>query len=276
MPGAMPPGGTCPQPRPVGRVQWLGAWTLFLREMRRYFKEGRDTILAPAFQALVYFVVLVFALGPDRGTDEGEALLSHAVPGLVLMSVLFRSTETTAFSLLYDRMEGIISDVLMAPLGPAETTAAYALAGAASGLVTGGVVLVGAMLAWPISPAHPWALPVFAALSALMMSLTGVLLGLHCEKWDHLAAAFVFVLTPLTVLSGVFVPVDQLPAVVASVIRLNPVFHAIDGFRYGFLGTSTSAGAVDPALSLAVVAGTAVVLWACCGVLIHRGYKLKP
>ena len=270
----MPLGRTGPQPRAVGRILWLGAWTLFVRELRRYFKEALETVLAPAFQALVYFVVLVFALGPDRGTAEGDALLSYAVPGLVLMSVLFRASETTAFSLLLDRMEGIISDVLMAPLGAAEMTAAYALAGAISGLVTGGVVLAGAMLAWPMWPAEPWALPVFAALSALMMSLAGVLIGLWCDKWDHLAAAFVFILTPLTFLSGVFAPVDQLPAAVASIIRFNPIFHAIDGFRYGFLGTS--AGATDPAFSLAVVAGTAAVLGACCGVLIHRGYKLKP
>ena len=67
-----------PQPRAVGRIQWLGAWTLFLRELRRYFKEALETVLAPAFQALVYFVVLIFALGPDRGTAEGNALLSYA------------------------------------------------------------------------------------------------------------------------------------------------------------------------------------------------------
>jgi len=261
-----------PQPRPVGYVAWLGAWTLFLRELKRYLKEALETVLAPAFQALVYFVILVFALGPDRGTAEGSALLSHAVPGLVLMAVLFRAAETTAFSLLFDRMEGVISDVLMAPLGAAEMTAAYALAGALSGLVTGGVVLAGAMLAWPMWPAQPWALPAFAALSALMMSLTGVLIGLYCDKWDHLAAAFVFVLTPLTFLSGVFAPVDSLPAPLDSIIRFNPIFHAIDGFRYGFLGGS----AVDPTLSLAVVAGTAAVLWAWCGLLIQRGYKLRP
>src|SRR3954469_3412808 len=149
------------QPRPVGYVAWLCAWSLFLMELKRYFKEALETVLAPAFQALVYFVVLVFALGPVRGTAEGDALLSYAVPGLVLMAVLFRASETTAFSLLLDRMEGIISDVLMAPLGAAEMTAAYALAGAISGLVAGGVVLAGAMLAWPMWPAEPWALLVF-------------------------------------------------------------------------------------------------------------------
>jgi ABC-2 type transport system permease protein len=80
------------------------------------------------------------------------------------------------------------------------------------------------------------------------------------------------VLTPLTFLSGVFAPVDSLPAPLDQIIRFNPIFHAIEGFRYGFLGTS----GVNPALSLAVVAGTAAVLWAWCGLLIQRGYKLRP
>lgn len=261
-----------PRPRAIGRIHWMGARTLFRRELSRYLKEALETVLAPAFQTLVYFIVLVFALGPERGTEEGDALLSFAVPGLVLMAALFRSAETTAFSLLFDRMEGIISDILMAPLGAAEMTAAYALAGALSGLVTGTVVLAGTLLVWPMPMAAPWAVVAFAALGALMMSLAGVLIGLWCEKWDHLAAAFVFVLVPLTFLSGVFVPADALPEPFPALIQANPIFHAISGFRYGFLGGAEA----SPLASLAVVAGTAAALWAVCGVLISRGWKLRP
>ncbi|EWY38442.1 multidrug ABC transporter permease [Skermanella stibiiresistens SB22] len=260
-----------PRPREIGRVHWMGAWTLFRRELKRYLKEALETVLAPAFQTLVYFVILVFALGPERGTPEGDALLSFALPGLVLMAVLFRAAETTAFSLLFDRMEGIIADILMAPLGAAEMTAAYALAGAISGLVTGTVVLAGAMLVWPMPVASPLTLIVFAALGALMMSLIGVLIGLGCEKWDHMAAAFVFILTPLTFLSGVFSPAEALPGSVAWIIQINPIFHAVDGFRQGFI-----AGAPFPVASFAMVGGTAAVLWLLCGFLIHRGYKLRP
>src|SRR5690242_20218733 len=114
-----PPG---PRLRTIGRIHWMGFCALFHRELQRYFKEALETVLAPAFQALVYFVILFFALGPERGTVEGDALLSFVVPGLVLMAVLFRAAETTAFSLLFDRMEGMISDVLMAPLSPGEIT----------------------------------------------------------------------------------------------------------------------------------------------------------
>jgi len=225
----------------------MGFRTLFRRELLRYFKEALETVLAPAFQSLVYFVIFFLALGPERGTVEGDALLSFVVPGLVLMAVLFRAAETTAFSLLFDRMEGMISDVLMAPLSAGEITAAYALAGAMSGIVTGAVVLTGVMLVWPVMPAAPLAMLVFAAVSALMMSLWGILVGLWCEKWDHLAGAFIFVLTPLTFLSGVFAPADALPAPLDRIIRVNPVFHAIEGFRYGFLGQSQ----VAPEVALA-------------------------
>ena len=82
-----------PRPRAIGRIHWMGARTLFRRELGRYLKEALETVLAPAFQTLVYFIVLVFALGPERGTEEGDALLSFAVPGLILMAVLFRSAS---------------------------------------------------------------------------------------------------------------------------------------------------------------------------------------
>ena len=120
---------------------------------------------------------------PSRGTAEGDALLSHAVPGLVLMAVLFRSRRDHRVQPAV-RPDG--GHHQRRPDGPAgrrrddappmpwpERSAVWS---------TGGVVLAGAMLAWPMPPVQPWALPVFAALSALMMSLAGMLIGLYCEQ----------------------------------------------------------------------------------------------
>lgn len=257
--------------RSVGRVNWIGLATLLRRELRRYLKEAWETVAAPAFSALVYFVVFAFALGPDRGSAEGERLLAFVLPGLVMMTVLLRAAETTAFSLLFDKMEGIISDVLCAPLGATEITAAYALAGAASGIATGLATFAAALLVRPEWPACPPAMAGFAVLGAVMFSLWGILIGLWGEKWDHMAAAFVFVTVPVTFLSGVFVPLDALPEALRGPIRANPVFHAIDGFRYGMLGTSDQ----DPALSAAALAAACALLWLACRHLIRRGYKLR-
>ena len=40
-------------PRAVGRVLWLGAWTLFLRELRRYSKEALETVRRRKFDIIL-------------------------------------------------------------------------------------------------------------------------------------------------------------------------------------------------------------------------------
>ncbi|HEV7368052.1 ABC transporter permease [Arenibaculum sp.] len=259
-------------PRTVGSVNWIGMRTLLRRELRRYVIDAWETIAAPAFSALIYFLVFAFALGDARGTSQGDAVLAFLLPGLVMLSILLRAAETTSFSLLFDKIEGVISDILGAPLSAAELTACYALAGTAAGVVTGGVTYAAALLIWPVAPVHPWMVVLFGGLGSLTLSLFGILIGLWGEKWDHLAAAFAFFLMPLIFLSGLFAPVDLLPPLVAGLVRLNPIFHAIDGFRYGFLGT----GDQPPLRSAAVLVGSSAVLWFACNHLIRTGYKLRP
>src|SRR3546814_16534587 len=86
----------------------------------------------------------------------------------------------------------MIVDVLMPPLTPSETTAAYALAGATAGILTGVPVVAVAVLFFGLGVADPLLAVLFAAGGALMLSLTGILVGLWSMKWDHAAAFFSF------------------------------------------------------------------------------------
>ena len=258
-------------PRAIGRVHWRGVGTLFARELRRYFSEWPETIVGSAFVSVLYIAVFTFALGPDRGSAAGAAVLRFIVPGLVLFAIVQRAAETTVFTIVFDKLEGIISDVLMPPLAPSELVAAYALAGAASGLITGVPVVAAALLLFDMPVASPALLLAFAVTGALMMSLTGILVGLWAEKWDHVSAFFAFLLIPLTFLSGVFAPVDGLPGPLPEIVRLNPIFFVIDGFRAAALGIRSA----PVGLSLAVTTATVVALWLACDLLFRRGWKLK-
>src|SRR3546814_9799986 len=102
----------------------------------------------------------------------------------------------------------MIVDVLMPTLTPSETTAAYALAGATAGILTGVPVVAVAVLFFGLGVADPLLAVLFAAGGALMLSLTGILVGLWSMKWDHAAAFFSLVLTPMPFLSGLFAPVE--------------------------------------------------------------------
>ena len=259
-------------PRPFGAIHWMGAVTLGRRELWRFLKEWPETVIAPTFSTVLYIVVFVLALGPDRDNPNGAAVVDFILPGLVMFTVLVRSVETTAFSLAFDRIEGTIPDVLMPPLSARELTGAYATAGAVSGLITGIPCLAAVWLIFDLPMAQPLLAFGFAGLGALMMALVGIVVGLWAHKWDRVEAAFAFMLVPLLFLSGTFVPASALPTPLDWVVRANPMFYVIDGFRGAMLGPST----VPALVGLAIAAAACALLAIITGRLIGRGWRLKP
>lgn len=258
-------------PRQFGRIQWVGVWTLYTRDLRRYFREWLESIVAPVFTSLLWVAVFTFALGPDRSTPEGQAAFSFILPALVLFAGLTRSAETTTFSLMFDRMEGILADVLMPPLTPQEITAAYALGGATTGIVTASPVLAVMLVVPGFTVVAPAAAAVTLVLSCLMLSLIGIVTGIACRKWDHMAAVFGFILIPMAFLSGMFGPIAAMPDPVATVLTVSPLFHAFNAFRAATIGVSE----VSMLVSLSVISVWVVGLWVLAGALIHRGWRIR-
>ena len=77
---------------------------------------------------------------------------------------------------------------------------------------------------------------------------------------------------PLSMLSGTFFAVSSLPELGQTIIQLNPVFYAIDGFRAGVLGPVQS----DPMVGLAVLVGLDLILAFLTWQLVRIGYKIRP
>ena len=111
----------------------------------------------------------------------------------------------------------------------------------------------------------------FAFLGAALLGTMGLIAGIWAEKFDQLAAFQNFLIVPATFLSGVFYSIHSLPAIWQTVSHLNPFFYMIDGFRYGFFGTSD----VSPWLSVSIVAGFLVILAFASIRLLKSGYRLR-
>ena len=76
--------------RPIGQVNWTGMWTLYLREVRRFFKMLLQAVLAPIVTCLLFLAIFTIAFGDGRGVaglDYGTFL----APGLIMMSVIQQS-----------------------------------------------------------------------------------------------------------------------------------------------------------------------------------------
>lgn len=258
--------------RRIGVFHWPGFATLFLRELRRVRKIAAMILLAPAVMALLYFACFALGLGVQRGTAAGDDVLTFLVPGLIMMSVLLRAAEVNGFSILGGKLDGVMLDQLMAPVGAREVVTAYALASTFTGLVSGLTIWLASLLVWPMPVAHPLAALGFAALGAMCMGLIGVLTGIVSDKWDHMAAWFTFIFVPLTFLSGAFAPVDAMPSPLREIAQASPIFHAVDGFRWAMLGTGEHQ---PPAWSALVLALAVAAFWGLAATLYARGWRMR-
>jgi len=259
------------QPRQFGAVNWLGAWTLYVKEVQRFLKVPLQTIVAPVIAAVLFLAVFALAFGDRVSSIQGTSYLDYIVPGLIMMAVIQNAFANTSSSIIIAKIQGNIVDVLMPPISPAELTAAYALAGATRGLMVAVIVAAAMAPIASIGLTNAFAELFFAVAASLMLSLVGLATGIWADKFDHIATVTNFIITPLAFLSGTFYSVRDLPDIWITISQFNPFFYAIDGFRYGMLGISDS----NIWVGAAVLTAVNVALWVLCHQLFVRGYKLK-
>jgi ABC-2 type transport system permease protein len=254
-------------------VNWGGLKTLYIKEVRRFFKVQMQTVWAPAITTLLYLAIFTVALGRAGHTVMGVPFANFIAPGLIVMAMMQNAFANASFSLLVGKIQGNIVDYLMPPLSTGELIAGLIGAAVTRAFFVGFAVWL-AMLLWPgvsVDIRIPMLVFWFGLMGAFLLSFLGLLTSLWADKFDHAAAVTNFVVTPLSLLSGTFYSVNQLAPTFRTISHANPFFYVISGFRAGFLGTSDSPLWVG-AVGLLVLN---VALWAVCYALLKSGWKIK-
>ena len=254
-------------------VNWGGLKTLYIKEVRRFFKVQMQTVWAPAITTLLYLVIFTVALGRSGRTIMGVHFADFLAPGLIVMAMIQNAFANSSFSLLVGKIQGNIVDYLMPPLSTGELIAGLVGASVTRAFLVGIAVWI-AMLFWPgvsVVVRRPELVLYFGLMGSLMLAFLGLLTSVWAEKFDHAAAVSNFVVTPLSLLSGTFYSVHQLSPAFQAVSHANPFFYVISGFRAGFLGVSDSPLLVGGIALL----GINLALWAGCYWLLKSGWKIK-
>ena len=254
-------------------VNWGGLRTLYIKEVRRFFKVQMQTVWAPAITTLLYLAIFTVALGRAGRNVMGVPFADFIAPGLIVMAMMQNAFANASFSLLVGKIQGNIVDYLMPPLSTGELIAGLVGAAVTRAVLVGFAVWL-AMLIWPGVSVHVRHLDLvvwFGLMGAFLLSFLGLLTSLWAEKFDHAAAVTNFVVTPLSLLSGTFYSVEQLAPTFRAISHANPFFYVISGFRAGFLGISDSPLWVG-ALGLLVLN---LALWGLCYALLKSGWKIK-
>ena len=257
--------------RRFGLVNWIGIYSLYVKEVSRFLIVWAQTLLSPLVSSLLFLSVLTLALGNDRGDVLGYSFISFLAPGLIVMSIVQQSFSHSVSSLMIGKIQGNIIDTLQAPLSAIEVTLAIIFAAVTRGLV---ILIISIVVFSLIVEIHIYSIFyifIGAFLGTFILGALGFITGLWAEKFDHTATITNFIITPLSFLSGVFYSIERLPNFFQSISKINPFFYIIDICRFGFLGTS------DGSIGIGLVYLTilSVIVWLISYYLYKIGYKIK-
>ena len=257
--------------RRFGLINWVGAWTLYKKEVLRFLIVWIQTIFSPLISSLLFLLVLSLAIGTDRGDILGVSFITFLAPGLISMQVIQQSFSHSSSSFMIGKIQGNILDLLYAPLSAAEVTVSISLAAVTRSVMIAAVSIIVFKLIIKIEITNYLLLVIFTLLSSFILGNIGIIAGLWAEKFDHMATVTNFVIVPLSFLSGTFYSIDRLPEFLQIVSKANPFFYMIDGFRYSFIGQA------DGSITIGLVYLTilSVVSWFITYLLYKNGYKIK-
>tara|TARA_B100000963_G_C22548448_1_gene635570 strand:- start:370 stop:1182 length:813 start_codon:yes stop_codon:yes gene_type:complete len=257
--------------RRFGLINWIGAWTLYKKEVLRFLIVWIQTIFSPLISSLLFLLVLSLAIGADRGDVLGVPFITFLAPGLISMQVIQQSFSHSSSSFMIGKIQGNIVDILYAPLSPSEVTISISLAAVTRSVMIAIVTIIIFKFFIDLEIKNYFLLAAFTFLSSFILGNIGIIAGLWAEKFDHMATVTNFVIVPLSFLSGTFYSIERLPDFLQAISKANPFFYMIDGFRYCFIGSAD--GSIKIGLIYLTVLG--LVSWLVTYLLYKKGYKIK-
>ena len=257
--------------RRFGSVNWIGAWTLYKKEVLRFLAVWIQTIFSPIITSLLFLLVLSLAIGNDRGDVMGVSFITFLAPGLIAMQIIQQAFSHSASSFMIKKIDGSIVDILYAPLSPGEVTLAIILSAVTRSLMIAVISIIFFYFIVEMKISNYFTLVAFTLLSSFILGAIGMIAGLWAEKFDHMASVTNFIIVPLSFLSGTFYTIDKLPNFLQTISKINPFFYMIDGFRYSFVGKSDS----SIFYGLIYLSTLSIILFMVSYLLFKVGYKTK-
>lgn len=242
-----------------------GIYTIWYRDILRFWYDKMRMVGSIMFPLLFLFV---FGSGLSSRLGflgPGVNFVQFMFPGVIGMTV-FMSSFMGGVSVVWDREFGFLKEVLVAPINRASVALGKSLGSATVALFQGVLILLFApAIGVSLSGLMVLALLPLMFLLAASMASMGVVLATRIKSMQAFQVVMQMLMFPMVFLSGVFFPLDGLPAWMNFLVRINPATYGISPIREVMLGTlGVSAFSVS-------LFGHVLSLWENLGVLVGFG-----
>ncbi len=190
-----------------------------------------------------------------------------AAPGLIGMTLLFGNTSMAAIVVTFEKRSGTLQRLLIAPVSHRTIILGKAASAAAFGVATSLVLTAGLVLLLGMTIVRPLALAAGLLLGAATFALLGLIASVMVREVFEAMTLMNLIRFPILFVSGVFMPIETLPAWAKSVAMISPLTHVVELLRFGVSGRSCFPTPWIPALA---TVGFLTVSWLVAGPAFHR------
>ncbi|WP_232256184.1 ABC transporter permease [Caballeronia glathei] len=249
---------------PANATHWISVW-------RRNYLVWKKLAVASMFgnlaDPMIYLFGLGLGLGLMVGRVDGVSYIAFLAAGTVASSVMMSASFESMYS-GFSRMhvQRTWEAIMHTPLTLGDIVLGEVIWAASKSVLSGvAIMLVAGVLGYASFPSMLYALPVIV-LAGLAFASTAMIVTAIAPSYDFFMFYQTLALTPMLLLSGVFFPITQLPALAQHVALLLPLSHAVELIRPLMLDRPVDHLAVHVGVLLAY----AVVPFFICAVLFRR------
>jgi lipooligosaccharide transport system permease protein len=245
-------------------LRWIAVWR---RNALVWQKLAIPSILGNLADPLIMLFGLGYGLGAMVGELRGTSYFAFLAAGFVATSTMYAASFESLYS-AFSRMhvQRTWEAIVNAPLTLDDVLAGEYAWAATKALAAGACMLViVAAFGYARIPYLFAALPVIV-LIGLAFAGMGLTVNALAHGYDFFSYYMTLVLTPMMMLSGVFFPLEQMPAAVQAGAKVLPLYHGVAIVR------PLLSGQMPPALLLhvCVLAAYAVAGFYLATVLTRR------
>ncbi|MDO9334433.1 MAG: ABC transporter permease [Dehalococcoidales bacterium] len=220
--------------------QFRGIWVIAYRDLLRFLQER--TRLISAFAMPILFLIIFGAgfknvIGPMA---PGVDFVQFIYPGIIAMTTLMVSLMS-GLSIVWDREFGFLREVLVAPLSRSSIVLGKVIGTAIISLGQTVIMLVLApFLQVELSLILILKLIPILIIISIAISGLGILMASRMRSQQGFQLLVQIVIMPMTFLSGVLFPVNNVAVWLSVISKLNPLTYGVDAVRQIFLGVTTT------------------------------------
>ena len=210
---------------PQFSIRFLPVWR---RNLLVWKKLAVPSVIGNIAEPLITLVAFGYGLGSMIGQVQGLPYIVYLASGSLAVSGALAATFEGLYS-AYSRMEvqKTWESIMNAPIALDDIVFAELLWASIKSMFTVAAILV-VLFVLGISrePTMVLALPVLWLTGVTFASIALVFNAL-ARGYDFFTYYFTLVMTPMTFLSGVYFPIDQMPSVLQGLAHALPLTHAV-------------------------------------------------